>query len=132
MKSITKITSTVALALTLFSQSSMACSYSVNQTQKKNELIAAGITNLNISLEVVKSVSVVNFHFYESIPTPMCPKEVTYEGVIFYDYMDPTAMRPTQCQVTLNVTKKEDWITHVDRFLVNNPEPACTVLPMVK
>ena len=127
MKNLALFIASMALGATLASPA-LACTYYINQIEKKNELMAASASLLKVSLEDTKQLEVRGFSFYESKPTPMCPAEMTYKGVVSMTYMDTTALRPTQCSVVLEVKKIEDWVSHIEQYEFDSAQPACTIL----
>lgn len=83
--------------------SANACTYKIDEAVKSAELQKVALSSLgNIT---VLSSSVSNFSFFESKPTPMCPEELTYNGVVTASikYLQST------CIVKLDVKKVESW-----------------------
>lgn len=127
MKNLAILTASITTCA-VFSSQAIACSYYINQVEKKNELMAAAASHLNVSLEDTTQFKVRGFNFFESKPTPMCPEEMTYNLTFDLAYMDTTALRPTQCSVTLEAKKIEDWKKNVEHFEFGSAQPTCTVV----
>lgn len=102
-----------------------ACSYYINEIQKKNELTAAAASHLQLELSVVSKNSVESFSWVESKPTPMCPEELTYRALVTLEYEDPTATFPRPCVSQMTVVKIEDWKTHISDYKFEDIQTVC-------
>jgi hypothetical protein len=119
MKIVKIFLSSVAMYLGISSAPASACSYFINTLAVGNELGAQGLTHLGVSLGEVRSAKVTDLRYWESISTPMCPEEMTYEITLDVEWLrsepqDPegpvtTTPKLKQCQTRLKVTKREPW-----------------------
>lgn len=112
-------------ALTIQNSTAEACSYYINEVQKRNELIAAAASHKNLELTDVKKVAIADFQWFESKPTPMCPEELTYVATVSLKYVDNTATFPRSCTTNLKATKIENWKTNQVDFILENDQTVC-------
>jgi hypothetical protein len=102
------------ILLSLFVNSAFACTYFINEITAKKELTAvveatlkAGNDNASVEAEIV------SFKWFESISTPMCPEELTFEAELNVrkQIIHSSGYRQT-CMGTVNIVKTEDWKTY--------------------
>lgn len=87
-------------------QSAEACSYVINDVGAKNDLAAAALTHLGVTIDKLHSTEVSQYRWFESKPTPMCPEEITYESTYKLGYELSSLVG---CSATVKVTKIEPW-----------------------
>ena len=95
------------VALTI-SPKSFACSYFINPIAVENELGALGLTNLEVPLSELRSIEFSNVRWWESVSTPMCPEEMTYEASFQVKWQKKASKEI--CSAAVKVTKTEPWI----------------------
>ncbi len=111
------------------SSNALSCSYFIHQIGQKNDLAAATASHLNVSLEDVTSLRITEYRFWESIPTPMCPEEITHEATIELTYNDVTALVPTVCDAKFKATKLDNWESNTATYRYDELHPrSCVAL----
>jgi len=97
------VLSGIFLSSLLSVSSAEACTYVIDQDAKSAELKQVALASLG-SVTLLEA-SVVDFTYHESKPTPMCPKELTYQATINVAYENGL----NTCDVALAVVKVEPW-----------------------
>ena len=106
---------TVGFFSTLSAQA-FACSYWVDNLAEKNVLMGAVATHLKVSLEHTQDLRVTEYKWWESISTPMCPEELTFEAKVTIDWTPPDTESEMLCKATVFVTRIDSWKGDPDRF----------------
>lgn len=96
----------IATSTMIFSLTAFPCSYYINEVAVQNDLIANASTELKMGLYDWKSISVESFKWYESISTPMCPEEMTFEGTFTFEYKTSGVV---DCFTTIDVKLVSSW-----------------------
>ncbi|MGE0174991.1 MAG: hypothetical protein AB7T49_19515 [Oligoflexales bacterium] len=110
------------------SAQAFACSYYIDNLQKRNELIAAVASELKVGLETTTKLAIDSYKWWESIPTPMCPDELTFIANVKVEYIT-IGETSDKCAAYLAVTKKENWKENSDSFSFEKlSEVVCTPL----
>ncbi len=116
-----------------------ACMYQVDEVKQKNDLItqvlSAAHLDLTKDMKRISSINVQDFKFWESISTPMCPDEMTYQGKVVIYFVAPD--KRTECMIRSVVTKIETWNRDGSpspisfEFENGVPETTCLTFPAV-
>lgn len=87
-------------------QRANACTYLINDIGAKNDLAAAALTHLGVSIDQLRNTEVSEYRWFESKPTPMCPDEITYESTFKFGYELSSLVG---CSASVKVTKIDPW-----------------------
>ncbi len=103
-----------------------ACSYYIDKAKKSNELQKVVLASLG---EVrIQSVSVKDFSFFESKPTPMCPEEMTYNATVAVTYKPANQNSSELCSGDITIKKIEPWTkSGVDTYSVSGKKAVVCV-----
>lgn len=82
-----------------------ACSYFIDEEAVKGELIKVVEAGLNTTDKILGS-KVSEFSWRESISTPMCPEELTFEATVVTMTDDGGGL---PCHLATQITKIADW-----------------------
>jgi hypothetical protein len=88
------------------------CRYVIDEKAVSKELMSVGLSNVTGGVDTVKIINsnVIKFDFFESISTPMCPKEMTYKAKVQVSFEQKSSYSyPQFCSGVVEVTKIEPW-----------------------
>jgi len=102
----------ILMGIVLFTVSGLniasACSVlPVNPIAQKNELVAKGLTKLNISIENTESI-IISDYKGEYIWTPMCPKGVKASATVAVTFQNVEDPLTKGCMAIIKVAKDID------------------------
>lgn len=86
--------------------------------------MASTASHLNASISDIEAVAISDYSFFEIIPTPMGPEEVTHLGTVAMSYIDPTT--GYQCHASIAATRKDNWKTYLEAYEFVG-QPACRI-----
>jgi hypothetical protein len=107
----------LASSTMIFSLTAFPCSYFINEVAAQNDLIASASTELQAGLQDWKSISLKSFRWYESISTPMCPEEMTFEATVMFEYKTSGV---ADCYQTISVKRVDNWTNQDQTYTFGN------------
>ena len=96
----------IASAALISANNALACTFVINDIAVKNDLAAHLLTELGVTVAQVNHVEISDYDWHISIPTPMCPEELTYTAT--YDVSFERS-ELVGCSAKAKVTKVEPW-----------------------
>ena len=108
-----------------FATQASACTYFVDNQAAENDLAAAAVSHLGASLAYVEDLSIDHFRWFESISTPMCPQELTFEATVTVTYQNNLGTFPEDCKATVSVVRVDDWTTNIETFTFTIASQKC-------
>ena len=97
------------LAFGLQSFTASACTFFVDELAAQNDLAAKAISEQGYELADVNSINVEDYSWIVSIPSPMCPKELTHTANV--SFIESTEEGQMGCSFDVSITRKDDWVT---------------------
>ena len=119
----TFIGATLVSLVVTFSQAS-ACSFFISDIVEKNNIIASTASHFQIEVAEAYEIEISDYEWFVSIPTPMCPEEITHQASVKFHYYSAEEQR--NCVVEVDVVKKDNWENQTKTYDYVG-EPVCSL-----